>query len=84
VNVFYREAGPDSGKVLFLLHGSAFNSGTWMNTKTVQSMAAAGNKVYAVDLPGTSLSNAIYYPLFNKSMRLSETFLIDRNEITQL
>ena len=52
MNVFYREAGPDSGKVLFLLHGSAFKSQTWLDTKTIQTAAAAGSKVYAVDLPG--------------------------------
>ena len=48
----YREAGPADGKILFLLHGSAFNSRHWKDIKTIQTMAAAGNKVYAVDLPG--------------------------------
>lgn len=50
--VHYREAGPPDGKILFLLHGSAFNSQHWKDIKTIQTMAAAGNKVYAVDLPG--------------------------------
>ena len=50
--VHYREAGPPDGKILFLLHGSAFNSQHWKDIKTIQTMAAAGNKVYAVDMPG--------------------------------
>ena len=52
--VFYRESsGPGtSGKTVFFLHGSAFDSATWMRLKSVQTLAAAGHKVYAVDLPG--------------------------------
>ena len=51
--VHYRSAGPaDGGKILFLLHGSAFNSQHWKDIETIQTMAAAGNRVYAVDLPG--------------------------------
>ena len=50
--VHYRSAGPADGKILFLLHGSAFNSQHWEDIRTIQTMAAAGNRVYAVDLPG--------------------------------
>ena len=60
--MFYREAGNDGGKILFLLHGSAFSSANWLKkrnfrdrrTNTIQTIAAGGFKVYAVDLPGKS------------------------------
>lgn len=58
VNIHYRISEPafgvePSGKVLFLLHGAAFSSKTWVNEiGTMQTMASVGHKVIAVDLPG--------------------------------
>jgi len=41
-----------SGQILFLLHGAAFTSKTWaVQVPTIQTMAALGHKVFAIDLP---------------------------------
>lgn len=37
---------------LVLLHGRRFSSKTWVETKTIQTIAAAGFRVVAIDLPG--------------------------------
>ncbi len=56
--MFYRRAKPGTavspqGKTLFLLHGAIYSSNTWVSTlPTIQTMAAAGFDVVAVDLPG--------------------------------
>ena len=55
---FFRISDPafgvaETGKTLFLLHGAAFTSKTWVNEiGTMQTMASVGHKVIAVDLPG--------------------------------
>jgi len=42
-----------TGKVILLLHGSAFTSQTWVDqVPTIETLAALGNKVIAIDLPG--------------------------------
>ena len=54
----YREAAPgffrpDSGKTVFLLHGQAYSSSTWQSQiNTIQTLAALGHRVIAIDLPG--------------------------------
>ncbi len=57
--VFYRECHPasvlpETGKTVLLLHGQAFTSETWQagGLKTMQTLAALGHRVVAVDLPG--------------------------------
>jgi len=58
IELFYQTADPPSGvaktgQVLFLLHGAAFTSQTWINkVPTIATMAALGHRVIAVDLPG--------------------------------
>ena len=67
INVYYRVAEPAfetkrSGQVLFLLHGAAFSSKTWVNEiGTMQTMSSLGHKVIAVDLPGN-----LFYSLASK------------------
>ncbi len=67
--IHYLAAGPVDGRVIVLLHGGRFNAETWIKTKTIAALSAAGFRVFAVDLPG-----------FGKSPRADvdvKTFLAD-------
>jgi abhydrolase domain-containing protein 14 len=64
-----RSAGPDGAPVVLLLHGAAFDSGTWEGLGTLAVLAEAGYHVVAIDLPGFGAS---------KSLRAQpETFLLE-------
>jgi len=58
IELFYQTAEPPTevqktGQVVFLLHGAAFTSQTWVDkVPTIATMAALGHSVIAVDLPG--------------------------------
>ncbi|HXK24010.1 MAG TPA: alpha/beta hydrolase [Myxococcota bacterium] len=53
-----RAAGPKSGAAVLLLHGAAFDSGTWEELGTLGVLAGAGFRAVAVDLPGFGGSKA--------------------------
>ncbi|XP_076870083.1 putative protein-lysine deacylase ABHD14B [Brachyhypopomus gauderio] len=62
--LFYRQAAPPEPAKLsvLLLHGIRFSSQNWVDTGTMETLAAAGYRALALDLPGFGQSKCAQAP----------------------
>lgn len=63
--LFYRQALPAGGTgclTVLLLHGIRFSSENWQNLGTLETLAAAGHRALALDLPGLGQSKSAPAP----------------------
>lgn len=69
-DIHYLTAGPKKGRPVLLLHGGRFSAETWREINTIHTLASAGHRVIAVDLPGfgKSPSSTVDRKLFLKQL----------------
>ncbi|KAM3878349.1 putative protein-lysine deacylase ABHD14B [Diretmus argenteus] len=63
--LFYRQSEPSTGEVrmsVLLLHGIRFSSENWLDIGTLETLARAGCRAVAIDLPGLGRSKSAEAP----------------------
>lgn len=63
--LFFRQSEPSSGEArmsVLLLHGIRFSSENWLNIGTLDTVAGAGCRAVAIDLPGLGRSKSAEAP----------------------
>ncbi|KAM8915888.1 putative protein-lysine deacylase ABHD14B isoform 2-T5 [Spinachia spinachia] len=63
--LFYRQSEPTQGEAtasVLLLHGIRFSSENWLNNGTMETLAKAGCRAVAIDLPGLGRSQSASAP----------------------
>nr|XP_040058670.1 protein ABHD14B [Gasterosteus aculeatus aculeatus] len=63
--LFYRQSEPTQGEArlsVLLLHGIRFSSENWLNIGTLETLAKAGCRAVAIDLPGLGRSGSAEAP----------------------
>ncbi|XP_061146259.1 protein ABHD14B [Syngnathus typhle] len=84
--LFYRQSRPSSGDVkmsVLLLHGRRFSSENWLSNGTLHTLADAGCRAVAIDLPGLGCSSSAEAPAAMGELAPA-TFLKDVCERLQL